>query len=133
MVTISSISTFKTDKKLLGCGIDAELIHRFARWTEKKSAPPPFLFSENEIEHCRSLSDPAKGLCASFCCKEAVFKALMEPYNWNECELFWTQCTKEYKVHFSEQLCMEFKIEDASALVEIRSTGECLVQVYIFG
>ena len=87
---------FNSQLELFSCGIDSEHIERFNRWSKNKEDTPPFIFSEQEINHIFRLKHKAKGLCVSFCCKEAFFKAIKEPYNFNMCELFWTPDCKEY-------------------------------------
>lgn len=47
------------------------------------------VFSTAEINHIRTLHDQAIGFCASFCCKEATYKALGRPMNFTECELLY--------------------------------------------
>jgi phosphopantetheinyl transferase (holo-ACP synthase) len=48
----------------------------------------PFVFTKREISHCDKFQDPAPALCASFCIKEAMFKALGKAYNFTDCEFF---------------------------------------------
>ena len=83
MLTFNSESNYH----LIGCGIDGETIARFAK-LEKEDRPFPMVFSSDEIEHIKSLANQALGFCASFCCKEAAYKALGQPLNFTECELF---------------------------------------------
>lgn len=82
---------FKSDSNtpLIGCGIDVETIDRFSSYTGQDN-PLPMVFTTNEINHIHTLSDHAAGFCASFSCKEAVYKALGQPINFIECELFYT-------------------------------------------
>lgn len=56
-------------------GTDIEAIERF----ENKTPDSPLLkkiFTQKEIDYCFSKSNPAQHLCARFCAKEAVTKAL---------------------------------------------------------
>jgi phosphopantetheinyl transferase (holo-ACP synthase) len=134
MVTTSSISKFETEGGLIGCGIDAECVDRFTRWLHGGRAPSPILFSQGEIDHCGGLDDAsAAGLCASFCCKEAVYKALRRPFNGPECELFWQPAVQRYTVALSERLHHEFGLTRALAWVALKKSGECLVRAYLFG
>jgi holo-[acyl-carrier protein] synthase len=58
-------------------GIDIEEIKRFENKLEDKT----FLnrvFSEKELEYCFSKNFPAQHLCARFCAKEALIKALSD-------------------------------------------------------
>ena len=125
--------TFNNDDRLLGCGIDAEHIERFSRWTGHGAEPPPFIFSPREIGYYRARSDCATGLCASFCCKEAVFKAIGNPYNFTDCELLWEPFKKRYTFLLSAALRREYSISDQKAVVDVKKSGECIVQVFLFG
>ncbi len=56
-------------------GTDIESIERF----ENKTQDDKFLkkiFTQKEIDYCLSKSKPAQHLCARFCAKEAITKAL---------------------------------------------------------
>lgn len=47
------------------------------------------VFSRDETAYIQALDRPADGFCASFCCKEAVFKALSQPIDYLCCRLFY--------------------------------------------
>lgn len=51
----------------------------------------PLVFTKKEIDHCMRLKNPAAGLCASFCVKEAMLKALRRPYDFTGCEFFFSK------------------------------------------
>ena len=74
--------------KLIGCGVDVESVDRFQQVAENDDHPMPFVFTVEELEHARSRKEPARALCIAFSCKEALRKALPEPYNYTECEVF---------------------------------------------
>jgi len=56
-------------------GIDIEDNSRFEK---KEEAFYTRLFTQNEIDYCRSKSNPTPHFCARFCAKEAVIKALSQ-------------------------------------------------------
>lgn len=60
-------------------GIDIEDISRFEGKTlEDDKFFLKRIFSEKELEYCFSNSNPAQHLCARFCAKEALIKALSD-------------------------------------------------------
>ncbi len=133
MVITSSMLSFNTNKKLLACGIDSEHIERFTRLCTGEKALSPLIFSPKEIEHCFSLDNPSIGFCASFCCKEAMYKACKQPINFNTCELFWTPSKEKYHVTLPNDFYLEHKIQEAIAQVETSSAKECIVTVFLLG
>ncbi len=63
----------------ISIGVDIEQIKRFENKTLENSARfLNYIFTQNELEYCFSKSKPAMHLCARFCAKEAVYKALSE-------------------------------------------------------
>jgi len=72
---------------LVGCGIDCEAVARFAPMLARDEHPMPFVFTRAEVDRARALPSPARALCACFCVKEAVLKALSAPCNLTDCEL----------------------------------------------
>jgi phosphopantetheinyl transferase (holo-ACP synthase) len=131
MATQSSLSTFKTDADLIACGIDAELIERFAEWGVDAASPSPLIYSRREIEHSFTLTSPLTALCASFCCKEAVFKAIQHPYDFCQCELLWHPNQEQFDITLADTLLKQFKITQAIASVTISPVRECVVIVYL--
>ena len=77
--------TIDAPLRLAGCGVDAERADRFAAMVGESGHPFPFVFSWREIAFARANKQPAACLAASFCCKEAVLKALGEPYDFTQC------------------------------------------------
>jgi hypothetical protein len=73
-------------------------------------------------------------MCASFCCKEAFFKALGEPYHFPHCELFYQGASGTLPVTLAEPLRKACGINDAVAAVREGSpcAEELLVAVYLF-
>lgn len=82
----------------------------------------------------RSLAKPSVGMCASFCCKEAFYKALGEPYHFPDCELFYQETSGTLPVTLAEPLRTAFGIRDAVATVRkgFPCAEELLVAVYLF-
>jgi hypothetical protein len=121
-------------RRLRLCGVDAEKIERFSRLSRAKGHPMPFVFSAQEMYFCRSLPDPCVGLCASFCCKEAVFKALGRPYDMAQCRLLYRSGQALQPVHVGIALRDEFGLSEARALVRRGRTGsgELVVAVYLY-
>ena len=67
---------------LRGAGVDAERIDRFRR------EPLEGVFGPGErLRASRGDGRDAERLCAGFCVKEALWKALEEPYDLRECEV----------------------------------------------
>jgi phosphopantetheinyl transferase (holo-ACP synthase) len=97
---------------LLGCGIDSEKSSRFLPAAKAGGHPFPFIFSLREIEHARCLGNPAQALCASFCSKEAVRKAIALPYNYPDCEAFFDEHTLSISLRPASSFCAEFGIEE---------------------
>jgi phosphopantetheine--protein transferase-like protein len=106
---------------LVGCGVDCEAIARFAPMLAAEEHPMPLVFTRAEIDRARALPGPARALCACFCAKEAVFKALSAPYNFTDCELF-LNADDTAELRLAPPLAKERGI--ASATVEIRDLEE---------
>jgi len=53
---------------------------------------------------CLRLSDPAAGLCAAFCVKEAMYKAIGLPYNFTDCEYLPGRTTSRGVIRVSPRL-----------------------------
>lgn len=130
------IWTCEVQGRLLGCGIDAEAVGRFRRDLGGQDDPWEAIFTEREIAHARSLADPAFGLCASFCCKEAVIKALGTSLDYRECELLFSLKGPEQHLELAPALCLEREIRGWSARVEVSGAPgqeECVASVCLFG
>ena len=132
---ISSTWSFKSSLNLLACGIDLERIDRFDKWAGGGDNPPDFVFSKKETDYVRTLSDPALGLCACFCCKEAVVKALGEPFSLTRCELLPDFFKETNEIRLSPDLREKYGIGRSEARI-LRSgldARELVVIAYIFG
>jgi 4'-phosphopantetheinyl transferase EntD len=121
-------------RRLRFCGVDAEKIERFSRLIRAKGHPMPFVFSAQEMYFCRSLQDPRLGLCAAFCCKEAVFKALGRPHDMAQCRFLYRSGQAPQPVQLGAELRNEFGITEACAIVRWgrAGSGELVVAAYLY-
>lgn len=117
---------------LLGCGVDAEEIHRFTRFLDDPDRYA-LIFSAREHLHNRALGQPLDGYCASFCCKEAVFKALEKPFHFSECELFYTPQQVVQELCLSAEMRRSFGIRRAMVWVHRHVVTELSAVVHLFG
>lgn len=132
----SSTWTSSAESSCFAIGIDIEKIERFSKFlSESEENPMPFVFTPEEFEHARSAPNRAAALCASFCCKEAMRKALGKPYNFNECLFTWNFESASNPVFLDSALQRLYGIEDAFAHVSYnpQNAGELLVAVYLCG
>lgn len=131
----SSTWNFDSDLSLIGCGIDAENIHRFARILQDDFPQFPLVFTKREIQFILKTPFPEKSMCACFCCKEAVFKALGEPYNFIECELFPDFNQDFNKIHLSPAILKKNQIKKSFCVIKpaIGNNEELVVLAYLFG
>jgi len=118
---------------LLGCGIDAEQIARFDPRGGAGPAPLVAVFSAEEMSHCRSLPRPAEGLCAAFCAKEALFKAVGRPYDYAQCELLLDPERGVQALQLAPSLRRELGIAATDLRLEWRPEGHCVATVLVFG
>jgi phosphopantetheinyl transferase (holo-ACP synthase) len=119
---------------LCGVGVDAEPVWRF----EKLASDERFrhrICSPREAEHLASQERPALAFCASFCCKEALCKALGEAYAFPECECFHRPGASELELVLSPSLRERHGLAGARAGFHERflgERGECVVEVHLF-
>ena len=118
--------------ELLGCGIDAERVQRFSKLPGRER-PWPLVFTPREVAHARSLPEPAEALCAAFCCKEALFKALPRPFNFTDCELLFDPVRPDQAPRLSPALCRELAVSHASVHVLRPAPGELAAVACVFG
>jgi phosphopantetheine--protein transferase-like protein len=120
---------------LRGCGVDLERVARFERLAAPDAESWPLVFSAREIDHARSLDDPARALCAAFCCKEALTKALGTIFDYPECELLFDPTSEHQQPLLAPRLRSEHAIADCAVLVRAwgEGDGECLAVVTCFG
>jgi phosphopantetheinyl transferase (holo-ACP synthase) len=118
---------------LQGCGIDSEKISRFETIARESGYPFPFVFSRAEMDHCRRLTNPALGLCAAFCCKEALRKAIAVPYNFTDCEALFDEHNRTVSLHLTESLMRDADIGEIRADVtqNPHDAGELIVVVWV--
>jgi phosphopantetheinyl transferase (holo-ACP synthase) len=124
--------TFDSSLTLVGCGVDAEQIHRFDKFSEGKK-PWPFVYSVREIAHHRSLPLPSRGYCASFCCKEAVLKALQQSFHFPDCELFYDPGKAVQSLRFPESFLRQHGLTGGEARIDSPAAEEMRAVVYLFG
>lgn len=121
--------------RLIGVGLDVEQVRRFRRIVAEPGHPMPFIFAADELYFCRALADPAAGLCASFCCKEAFFKALGKPFNFPECQLRSSGRHSTLRVRLSAALKAQSGV--THAIAQVLPVGprlsEIAVTVHLFG
>lgn len=118
---------------LLGVGVDAEQVARFERHASGRRLR--HVFSEREADHLESLPRPALALCAVFCIKEAVCKALGERYPFPECECLLRPGEPEQRLVLSPGLRERHGLAAARGLVHERfpvERGECVVEAHLF-
>lgn len=133
MAITSSVLKFETNATLIACGIDSEHIIRFSKYGYEEGRPSPFIYSQKEIDYYMSSDDPITGLCVAFCCKEAVYKALKQAYNFDTCQIYWEKSISTYTFHLANSMCDRFEVLEQYALVDISPEGECIVVVYLLG
>lgn len=126
---------FNSGLCLLGCGVDSEKIQRFSRILKDEFPQFPLVFSKKEIQYILDSSDPAKTMCACFCLKEAVFKALKEPYNFNKCELFPDLDKKFNDFHLPPSLCGKYHVKSSFCVINqpVENREEMVVVAYLLG
>jgi len=131
-VTTSSTWTFESDLPLRGVGIDVEEVGRFLRLDAAGGLPLRHVFSPAETAHAQGQRVPARALCAAFCCKEALLKALGEPYEYRDCEMLFDEAAKEQDLCLASELRAEQGVGAARALVRFTDSGECVAVVHAF-
>lgn len=126
------LSTWSSDRAEppVGYGLDGERIDRFAGCCGPHGEPWALLFTPREVDHARSLDAPAHGLCASFCAKEALIKALGAAIDYRDCELLLRPGEEVHDLQLSPSLCEEHGVSGAEARVlGGGSPAECVVVV----
>ena len=134
MAMISLTWIYKSPYKLFACGLDAEQVERFIGYITNGDHPMPFVFSKEEIRHFNQLAEPEKGFCAAYCSKEAFFKAVSLPYNFNECELYFSDEASWQTLKLSDDIKKKFGILSAEVKLEFFEYPfqECIAAVYLF-
>jgi phosphopantetheinyl transferase (holo-ACP synthase) len=93
----------------------------------------PLVFSQNEVEHIHNLPEPAKGFCASFCCKEAFFKAIAHPIDYRTCQLFYNPAHQEQQIILSSIKELPLLLKECRTFVKQPSDDELIALIYLFG
>ncbi len=124
--------TDRSEKPLIGCGIDGEAIERFTRYAGQEN-PFPMVFSSDELNHIQTLPDQAVGFCASFCCKEAFYKAHGTPLDYTECELFYTPDKTLQHPKLSLSGTQHLKIYECTVRFLRPQAEELVAIVYLYG
>jgi phosphopantetheinyl transferase (holo-ACP synthase) len=124
--------SFESNHTLIGCGVDSETIARFSSYGDL-SDPLPMVFSRKEVAYFQTLPDKSLGFCSAFCCKEAVFKALGSPFNFTECELFFTPGRQLQRPVLTFIPQSPTVVTDCTAFFFSLRAGEQTAAVYLFG
>jgi phosphopantetheinyl transferase (holo-ACP synthase) len=134
METKSLTWSFEETLTLLACGIDSERIGRFRDWTSGADAAPAWIFSGAEREHFLALAEPSRGCCASFCCKEAVLKALGEPFDYRACELLYHPGDRVQEIRLDRELAARHGVGRSTAVILVNALDEeeMIVAAYLF-
>ncbi len=132
METISLTFKSESHHPIIGCGIDCETISRFTKYIDQPH-PLPFIFSRKEVEHIHTLEDKAIGFCAAFCCKEAVFKAIDQPFNFNQCQFFYQPNRKTQPPPLLESIDSFAAVSRCSINIHFPDDIELMAIVHLFG
>lgn len=132
METTTGHLDFQANSPLFGCGIDVENISRFDKYTCSTN-PLPMVFTDREIAHISTLEDQSLGLCATFCCKEALRKAIDIPINFTECELLFNPASKQLRPILSLTDATIPVITDCTVRFFHPQADELLAILYLFG
>lgn len=113
--------------ELVGLGVDCEDSGRFGPdapawgWTD--------VFTAAELAQARAAADPAGALCAAFCAKEALFKALGAPFSPLDCEL---RLSPDAQLVLAPALRRRHGLGGAEARLSFEGP-ECTVLVQLYG
>ena len=106
---------------------------RFEKWSGDKTDFLPFVFTEKERSHCRKMRDPATGLCAAFCVKEALLKAVSRAYDFTDCEFLYDTSQKKSLFSISGKTGAGMKKIHPAAQLLSPVRGQMTAIVYLFG
>lgn len=130
MGTASLRLSFDLVGPLLGAGIDAERVERFQA-VAARPAGWEVAFAPREIEAALRHPEPARALCAAFCCKEALYKCLRQPYNYPDCVLGYQPGQRDYELQLSGRLGEELRAAQAHAAVWPEDEGREMVALVL--
>ena len=91
------------------------------------------VFTRRELSHARASAAPAEALCAAFCAKEALFKALGIPVEYTDGELLLQGRGEDQRLELAPALRAAHGIARSKALIRWPNEQECLAVVYLFG
>lgn len=131
-MTTSSTWTSETPLPLVGCGIDTERPDRF-RKVAAGEAEWPMLFSPEESALLRAQPDPALAFCASFCCKEALLKAVESTYSYTEARLLYRPGAEVQQPELSPGLMQRFGLSGVTMRFLDLREGEVTGVLFAFG
>jgi len=118
------------------CGVDCESTSRFEALLAGGPHPLPSVFTAREVAFAGSRPDPARALCASFCAKEAIAKALGGLFDFTSCELFAGAADDgaPHELELADAFRREHGITSATATVRGVDgvPGEILVVVHLY-
>jgi phosphopantetheinyl transferase (holo-ACP synthase) len=107
---------------------------RFEALLAREAHPIPSVFTAAEVERARASDDPARDLCACFCAKEAVAKAIGSLYDFTACEFQGTAEGSESELSLSDAFRAEHGV--GSARIVVRDVpdapGDLLAVAYLF-
>ena len=84
------------------------------------------------LKHIFSKTEIEKLLCASFCCKEALYKAIGTPYNFNECEFFIEEPPFRVIRIVADSLKKDVFFNKIIGNISFIKNNECLATIYVF-
>jgi len=130
----SSTWSCEAPRSLAGLGVDCESIKRFEALLARDVYPLPSVFTADEVENARASSRPAWSLCASYCAKEAVAKAICALFDLTMCELLFEGGVGEGELRLAEAFREEHGIATARAVVHgvPGEEGDLFVVAYLF-
>jgi phosphopantetheinyl transferase (holo-ACP synthase) len=134
-VTTLSTWSFELPGRLIGCGVDAERVDRFRPEASGQRRPWELVFTGREVSHCDALDRPELGLCAAFCCKEAIIKAVGVPIDYRHCELLFRPARgpQQQPVALSRTFLEEHDAEGGVArIMLIEGDEECVVAACVY-
>ncbi len=131
-MTTSSTWTSETALPLVGCGIDTERPDRFRR-VAAGEAEWPMLFSPGETALLRAQPDPCLAFCASFCCKEALLKAVESTYPYPECRFLYRPDQEIQHPELAPGLMERFGLAGVTIRFLVLREGELTGVLFAFG